>query len=362
MRLLSKYVLIELFPFFIYSFLLLTFLGLLQKLIQSITLIFTRDVDFLVVVKIILYFLPSTILLTIPMSLVIAILMVFGKMSADKEIIAIKSAGINLFYIIRPVLFFAIFFSLLLIFLNVKFIPDTSYKAKKTIYKMSIESPLIAIAEDKFNRLGDILLKFEKMNPELLSFTNAHIEFISDKNKIILAKKGKISKNKNGYILIINDVSIHQLEDDGKYKIIHPIKEMIIPLEYFNSQLNSIYEKTIKMMNFYELKNFIKNFDKNNENLRLLINAKIYLTEMFVLPIACIAFAVIASPLGLISKSGKTIGFGVSLILIFIYYVLLSFSETLAFKEIFSPYYILWLPNIFLFIIGIFLIIKVIKI
>lgn len=360
MKILTKTIIIESLPYFFFSFIILTFLGLLQRLLTMVNLIFTRNADIGLVIKIFLNFIPTTISVTVPMSILISVLMVYGRMSGDKEIIAIRACGINLIKIINPILVISLLLSIILIALNLNFIPNTFYNARSYLYRLTISSPFLNISEYKFNQLGNIILKVNNIDSKNLSFTNIHIEYINDKTRIILAKSGQIVKDKTGYNLVINDASIHQIDPDGKYKIINPIKQMIIPLDSFSNNINDIYEKTIKMMTFTELVQFIKNFNPSKYRLKELISAKIYLVEMLVIPFACLAFSFIAAPLGLISKSGKSIGFGLSFILIFIYYVLLSLGETISYKNIISPYWILWMPDIVLIIIGILLMKKVI--
>ena len=360
MKTLSRYILIETIPYFIYSLALLSFLGLLQRLMKMVNLIFTRNADSVLIFKILINFIPPTVSITIPMSILIAVLMAYGRMSGDNEIIAMRSCGINLLIIIKPVLIVSLIFGLILIGLNLQFIPYSMYQAKKYLNKLAISSPLISISENKFNKLGNILLKVEKIEPKNLGFKNLHIEYADNKNRIILAKEGYILKDKTGYSLVINNASIHQLDKNDKYKIVNPIDQMIIPINIFNSKLNSRFNKSLKMMSFFELIKFIKIYDRSNKVIKPLITARIYLIEMFVIPIACISFAFIAAPLGLISKSGKSIGFGLSFILIFIYYILLTISETISYKQIISPYIVLWFPNVLLIVIGIILIKKVI--
>lgn len=359
MKILHKYIIRETIPYFFFSLLLLTFLGILQRLMRMVNLIFTRDVSPVLVLKILMSYFPQTLSLTIPMSILVAVLMAYGRMSGDKEITALRSSGVNLFSIIKPVLTVSFIIVVVMIYLNLKFIPDTYFNARRYLHRMGTSSPLISIQENKFNKIGNILINVSDIDSAELSFRNVHIEDYShNENRTILGRKGRLERTETGFNLIINDAAIHQLDGEGKYRIITPIKQISLPINIFDQGLTDV-RKTVKMMTYYELIDIITN-KETDHNERTINNARVHLAQMFVIPFASLAFAFIAAPLGLISKTGKSVGLGLSFIVIFIYYILLSVSETIALKGMISPFIILWTPNVVLVIMGILLIRKVI--
>ncbi len=107
-RILNSYIIKEIaFPFFM-SLLILTFILLIGKILQLMDLMINKGVDFLSIVKLILYLMPSFLTFTIPISLLISVLMAFGRLSGDSEIVVMKASGVSLYQLVQPVLFVAV--------------------------------------------------------------------------------------------------------------------------------------------------------------------------------------------------------------------------------------------------------------
>ncbi len=116
------------------------------------------------------------------------------------------------------------------------------------------------------------------------------------------------------------------------------------------------YTKNIVNLTGKELKNEIQKLQKEKINTTMM---KIQFHQRITLAWACFTFVLLGAPLALITnKHGKALAFGLSLILIFLFYVLLASSISIADKELISARYILLMPNIIVGIIGIFLIKK----
>src|ERR1035437_7030767 len=104
MKILSKYILKELFfPFFL-SMGIISFLLITNRLITLVDLVLSYGVNPLTVVKLVLYILPATFAITVPMSLLVAVLMAFGRLSQDMEITAMKAGGVSLRRLLLPLL------------------------------------------------------------------------------------------------------------------------------------------------------------------------------------------------------------------------------------------------------------------
>ena len=112
-------------------------------------------------------------------------------------------------------------------------------------------------------------------------------------------------------------------------------------------------------MVIFELYKEIKSFKKDN------LNMNYYLVEFhkkISIPFACLAFTFIGIPLGImVRRGGKAIGFGISLALIFIYYLLLVLGEMLGERGTINQFVALWIPNLVLMLTGIIISIKLSK-
>src|SRR6267378_1081440 len=102
MRILSKYILKELlFPFFS-AMILISFLLVMSKALTLVDLVLKHGVSIWTVGRLILYILPPTFAITIPMSLLVAVLVALGRLSSDMELVAIKAGGVSLNHLFIP--------------------------------------------------------------------------------------------------------------------------------------------------------------------------------------------------------------------------------------------------------------------
>ena len=120
---LDRYVLAEIVGPLALGFVVYTFLLLLRFLFQSAEMIIRRGLPVSIVGRLLLYTLPNIVVLTIPMSLLFGILIAVGRLSSDSELIAMRSCGISLLALYRPILLFSALFTILNTFLMVYALP-----------------------------------------------------------------------------------------------------------------------------------------------------------------------------------------------------------------------------------------------
>lgn len=87
------------------------------------------------IVELVPYVLPGTLPYTIPVSLLFAVTVVYGRLAGDNEIIAIKTAGVSVWTVLRPTYYMAIALSGILLFLSGSFIPRSTHLAKMVLFK-----------------------------------------------------------------------------------------------------------------------------------------------------------------------------------------------------------------------------------
>ncbi|MCK4535046.1 MAG: LptF/LptG family permease, partial [Syntrophobacterales bacterium] len=104
-RVVNRYILREIsIPFFMILFI-LTFVLLMGRILQLMDLMINKGINFVDIAKLILYLMPSFLMITIPVSLLISILIGLGRLSRDNEIIVLKSSGLSLYQLMTPIAF-----------------------------------------------------------------------------------------------------------------------------------------------------------------------------------------------------------------------------------------------------------------
>ena len=127
MKRLDRYVFMEALGPVTLGFLVYTFLLLMQFLFRSAEMIVRRDVPADVVGKLLLMTLPNIVVLTIPMSLLFGVLVGMGRLSSDSELVALRSCGISLFKLYRPILALSLLLTGVNIFLMVWTLPRANH-------------------------------------------------------------------------------------------------------------------------------------------------------------------------------------------------------------------------------------------
>ena len=112
MKILRKYLIREIIVMFLFSLTIFTFTLVIGNIIKLAELVINRGVDIKLVGRLFLYLIPFLLSYTIPMSMLTSVLLVFGRLSGDNEIIAIRASGINIYRLSVPLLMVGLLFSL----------------------------------------------------------------------------------------------------------------------------------------------------------------------------------------------------------------------------------------------------------
>jgi lipopolysaccharide export system permease protein len=357
---LSIYILKEIVPTFITSLFVLTFVLLIDKILKLTELVINKGVAFSAVLKLFMYIAPSLLVITVPMSLLIAILFAFARFSSDSEIVAMKSCGVSLYKMFPPVFMFTVIMYVVTTALTVYALPYGNYMFKKSIYDIVQNRLDIGIKERVFNdEFKDIVIfanKIKKETGELRGVIISDTRDVSEANTII-ADKGSIfpNKEKMEVTMLLESGTIHKNVGADEY---HTIKfdSYQLKLSMGDGRDGYKFSKDEKEMTIAELKERIDSMaaqgaDNNNE--------KVEYYKKFSLPVACIVFGIIASPLGISSRrSGKSKGFTIGICVILIYYILLIFAESIGKRGVVPPIVSMWIPNLVVGSFGVYIFYK----
>ena len=142
MNTLNKYLFKQSLVPFLLSVAVITTVLFLQFLIRAVDRFLGKGLDVITIFEYLFLNMAWIIALSVPMSLLISSVMTFGRMSQQNEITALKSAGVNLFNIIKPSLWFSLFVAVLLCIFNNFVLPEMNYNARllaKDIYQKKPE-------------------------------------------------------------------------------------------------------------------------------------------------------------------------------------------------------------------------------
>lgn len=213
MSTLNKYLIKQSFIPFILSVGVITTVLFLQFLIRAIDRFLGKGLDVFTILEYLYLNLAWIIALSVPMSLLISSVMTYGRMSQENEITALKSAGVNLFSIIKPALWFGSIVGFLLCLFNNFILPDMNYNARLLARDIYQKKPELTIEPGYF---VDMIPQYTMIVKELDGKEFKDIKIFSkntsSEQTTIYAKSGSL-ESKGGIITVnLQDGEIHEID------------------------------------------------------------------------------------------------------------------------------------------------------
>lgn len=315
-------------------------------------LIISKAMDLAMALKIFILKIPPYLTYTFPMAIFLAVIYIIGQFIERGEIMAMKASGASLSNFLPPLLIFSITILFIMFYFN-EIISPKAMEQEKILYRQAVyKSISIPDRENVFFRENNNFYFFRKFSPQNQEIEDALVIQIikGDIKEIITSKKAKWNVSQ-GWIFY--DGKIYVLNSYGEMVFQGEFKEQKVVLNR-NPQQIIPSTKSINEMSIWEIIDQIRLFRGSG------INIKHLWTEFYIrfaLPFTCPIFALLALGLGLqTKKGGRSLSFGLSIITIFIYYIVFSIGRSLAKAGILSPILGAWLGNIiFLFVSFLFL-------
>ena len=307
------------------------------------------------------FFSPSFLIFTIPMAVLLGILITFGRLSGDSEIVAFKASGMSLYQLFLPVFIFSIGAYLLTTFLVFYGLPWGNQGFKTTLYRIAQSTADIEIKERVFNDAFDGLVVYvEKVPIEEKKMEGILIydEREQGKTNTIFAKEGFLSSNPVSQEVILRLFSgdIHRF--DPKSNVYQKVKFDTYDLRLELERAISSLGKKLRdhEMSIYEIKEKIWKKRGLGEDTTA---QEVELQKRYAVPFACIVFGLLGVPLGIQPRrSGRSYGFVFSILILLAYYISLTASEILALRQTLPIFLAGWAPNLLFGGLGIYLLIK----
>ncbi|PCG19486.1 LptF/LptG family permease [Brachyspira sp. G79] len=410
MKKITKYIILETIGPFLAGILFFTFVFVIQLLPELIRLIMNNGAPLLMSLETFVYMLPFNIAITIPMSILMASIIGYGRLSSDNEIIVMRALGFPHMRIYMPIIVLGFFTFLFSLFFNNVIMSESNYRYRALISYMVNIRPSIAVGKLEFTEISDMGFSIGAKYADDRSISNVVIYDKSETKRVITAKYGLWKNNEansqvvtltlydgvvqempnygfvtNDYtvfdsmdINIIRNVSTLTSHERGLREM--PSWEILKKINEAKSKANKSVDEQITGMinNSYnnvqntgiDITSFSNEYIKTNSAELVSIRKKaieesvpyFYYVEFYKfisIPAACLFMVLIGAPLGIVGKrSGKGFGFGISVIVVVIYYLLITAAELLAGGKKVPPILAMWFPNIVLAMMGGFFMIR----
>ena len=310
--------------------------------------------------KVLFFSLPSFLVLSFPMAVLLSTLLAYGKLSSNSELLALKSLGIKTSRIISPAIALSIFMTGLTFYFNDNLVPRSNKLAETTLRagmgsSFSGETQKYNIMFARYgSRINASSKKPTKSNTHLTHifysslFENNIMKGVTvldysreDIQQILKANSAKFDKKNSSWIF--SEGSIVSIDPRGQTTNIK-FKEYTYPFVEGPLDLAKVPKDSTEMTLKQALE--AEKIYKKTGNLKEIRRIQVRIQEKFTLPCACLVFGLIGSTLGSKSslRSSKSQGFGLSVILILIYYVMSFVFSSFGVKGVFPPIIAAWLP------------------
>jgi len=348
---LYRYIAREILSVFLLGLFVFTGVLILGRMLKLADMVVSKGVPISDVLLMIAYLLPNFAVITIPMSLLLAVLLAFSRLSGDSEIIAIKASGISLYKLLPPILSISLVAYTITALTAVYALPKWNTAFKELVYK-SVQSRLsLNLKEQVFNSdIPGLLVYVTKNNSKTGILSGVMIQDERNPKDVstIFADTGIFDMDEaNSKIHIhLTDGNIHQSRPKDIYRLLN-FKNY--DLEFDISKSAAGFEKNELDMTLTELR---ENLEKGGSTRKLMSDMRLEVHRRFAMPFACFTFAIFAIPLGIQNRrSGKASGFSFSIVTLLMFYIFQSTGRSLAEKELITPFMAAWLPN-FTFLAG----------
>lgn len=347
MRILDKYIIKELLGPFVFGICAFSsvFIGTstLFKIAQYIT---KYGASVTAVVKLFILSLPNIIVLTFPMSMLLAALLAFGRLSGASEITAMRSGGISFYRLTAPVLIVALLVSLFAVAFN-EFIVPRANTAYNHIVRYEIERNTAPKSQEHI-----IIKEVKDGNIERLMYARKYDEATNTLQAVSIQEfeNGNIVRVQNAETAqwqnsqwIMHNGTIHDLSTAGNLQRTMKFEQQVMPITK-NPTAIKREQKDESEMTIKELKQQIKVLQSEYVKSS---SYEIELQQRVSIPLASFVFALIGAPLGLQpQRSSSSIGLGLSIIVIFIYYSIMTVTSALGQGGALPVVLAAWIPNI----------------
>ena len=357
---LDRYITRELILPFLLGLVVFTFLLMIQPLGDYSEQLIAKGVSWGIVVRVLGTLVPQALAVTIPIALLIGLLIGLGRLSADRETVAMQACGISIYRLLRPVLLLAVLAWAATTYIMIEAVPTANQTFREIVFGI-----ISARAENEIKPR----VFFEDFPNRVLYVGDAPPGggwrecFLADTSKpdqptVFTAEACRlaIDRDKRTVDMVLTRGARHAalLSDPAKYEVAR-FAELILGLDP-----STVFRATDILKGDNEMT--IPELEVRTAELRaqhLSVHGPIMaLHRKFALPFACFVLSVIGLGLGVQhGRGGKLAAFVPGIAVVFVYYIIDYGGRQMAKGQVLPPQLAVWLPNLVLGLAGITLLI-----
>lgn len=327
------------------------------SLFELIRLITDAGLSVLTALQIFGYQIPGFMVYSFPMSMLLATLLSFSRMSGDGETTALRSCGVSAYRLVLPALVLSLFVTGMTYVFNEAIVPAANWQSRSTLRAALNQENVQFKSQDIFyQQYGEVpqedgipkqglVRSFyarsfdgkEMRGLTVLDFSQGQLQQILAADSAVWLPEQNLWKFSKGTTYLVGA--------DGNYRSILRFEEQNLRLPRAPLDLAQ-EQRSAEEMNIADIR---RNIDllKQSGNTKEIRKLEVRLEQKYALPFICVVFAIVGASLGMRpQRTGAAIGFGLSVLIIFGYYLLLFICGALGQVEFLTPIAAAWMPNL----------------
>jgi LPS export ABC transporter permease LptG/LPS export ABC transporter permease LptF len=360
LRTLDRYVLREVIPPFLISLVVFTFVLEIPPIIQQGEQLIAKGASWGIVSRILFTLLPQALGITIPIALLMGILIALGRLSGDRETVALGACGVSLARLLRPIGLLAVTALAATLYIMIVAVPDANQAFRELTFRVvSTRAESEVKPRVFFEDFPNLVLYVREVTPGV-GWTDVMVadSGVADDPKLYLAERGRmvIDAERRTVDMVLEDGAMHSvnLRQPDQYRVTE-FKQTIVSLNPDAVIPRQGPLKGDREMTIAELRGRIADLERQGASPH---NQIIAIQQKFSIPVACLVFALIGLGLGVTNRrDGRLASFVLGIGVVFVYYVLMYMGQSMARGFLVPAWLAMWVPDLVLGLWGVLLLV-----
>jgi lipopolysaccharide export system permease protein len=367
MKILSKYITRQAVITLFFTISVFTFVLLLARILKQLSdMLVNQKVGLDVVGYFVLLVTPNILGFSLPMAMLATALLVFGRMSADHEITAMRASGISLGQVVAPVILLGALMSVLCLYINADLAPYCKFQFKTMFVRLGSERPMALIQEGTYIKdfPGYVIYVARK---DANRIEDVMLYTLDDSNNVVSslrAEKGFVTAKPEEHKLLLDLYNVRgDLRDAKDPTNVHKIRPETTAARYpIEMDLSRALRQAKASRQLGDLVFSDLEYEIHDLRSRGIYPAAALVEahQRVAGAVACLAFTLIGIPLGIkTSRRETSVGIALSLMLALGFYFVTVLANTLKSRPYLYPDALLWSPDLFFELFGLWLLWRV---
>ncbi len=353
---------------FLGSLFTLTLIVLLDQLIDLLGLVLKKGVSFAVMLKVLGLSLPFILTMTVPMAVLGAVLLVFGRMAQDHEILALRAAGIRLDRVAQSPLLAALLLAIGMAYFNDQILPEANHRLKNLLLDIQQKKPASTLKAGTFVRLRNFNIYVDTLEERTQRVRGIVIQerLPTGEVRLVRARKGTFSSIPDKMLILdLEDGKIYEAtlrEPDRLREVAFRRYRVEIPMDTRLIQRQRSYRSDREMttgMMWKEIQeqqrraNLTRDPEIQRASMRRIAQLWVEIHKKFAFAFAAPVFVLLGIPLAVRTRRGGFgTAFGVSFFVYVLYYLMIIAGEELGDRMMIPAWLGMWGPNMLFYALG----------